>query len=367
MASIQQMQQDGLCLQYPENLPPNASLSQEMALNMLVRATQLAQHTPFVWRYIDKPAGESEPADGQLFLIFAMPNVPFPADGIRYQDQEQRYVLPAGSGRELEVLEVRHGFIPGSPDPAAFRVRRRYRLSKGGHPQLVLVHYSRGQPIPIIPAMNTPVRSYPLRPPHDDSAMFVMGPKMGQKVYPNGAGGAGPIPIPPPDRQTSMPPPMNFGGAVGVGATSQALLAAQNQSMEALERRSRERSGSMSTRQPQTRVIEEEEEADDSDLVSTRSLALARYRRNHEFMNEVFMYAAFGKQNPVPERPSPYSSIFKQPALDEKVAKLTAEVEELQAASAKRRAARESAEVTEIADVSMESLGTSIHMDILAT
>lgn len=33
---------------------------------------------------------------------------------------------------------------------------------------------------------------------------------------------------------------------------------------------------------------------DDSDLISARSLALARYRRNHEFMNEVFMYAAFG-------------------------------------------------------------------------
>jgi hypothetical protein len=29
----------------------------------------------------------------------------------------------------------------------AFRVRRRYRLVKGGHPFLVLIHYSRGQPI----------------------------------------------------------------------------------------------------------------------------------------------------------------------------------------------------------------------------
>ncbi|EMD39494.1 hypothetical protein CERSUDRAFT_111802 [Gelatoporia subvermispora B] len=360
MPPLAQLQQDGLCLQYPENLPLHATLSQEMALSMLLRATQLAQHTPFVWRYIDKPA------DGQLFLIFAMPSAPFPADGIRYQDQEQRYVLPAASGRELEVLEVRHGFIPGSPDPAAYRARRRYRLSKGGHPQLVLIHYSRGQAIPIIPAMNTPVRSYPLMP-HDEPPVFVMGPKMGQKAYPN-AGGAGPIPIPPQDRQPPMQPPIGMGGGMGpgAGATPQALLAAQNHNMEALERRSRERSGSMGTRQPQTRVIEEEDDADETDLISTRSLALARYRRNHEFMNEVFMYAAFGKQHPLPERPPPYS-IFKQSDLDDKVAKLTAEVEELKAKSASRRAARETAEAVEAADVSMESLGTTLSEDVLAT
>lgn len=42
--------------------------------------------------------------EGQLFLIFAMPNTPFPADGIRYQDQEQRYVIPAGNGRVCTPL-----------------------------------------------------------------------------------------------------------------------------------------------------------------------------------------------------------------------------------------------------------------------
>lgn len=28
-------------------------------------------------------------------------------------------------------------------------------------------------------------------------------------------------------------------------------------------------------------------------MISTRTLALTRYKRNHEYMNEVFMYAAF--------------------------------------------------------------------------
>lgn len=29
-------------------------------------------------------------------------------------------------------------------------------------------------------------------------------------------------------------------------------------------------------------------------MISVRTLAVTRYRRNHEFMNEVFMHAAFG-------------------------------------------------------------------------
>lgn len=49
---------EGLCLRYPESLAPQPTLSQEMAISMLSRATQLAQHTPFVWSYIDKPNGE---------------------------------------------------------------------------------------------------------------------------------------------------------------------------------------------------------------------------------------------------------------------------------------------------------------------
>lgn len=44
-------------------------------------------------------------------------------------------------------MEVKFGFIPNSTDTTAWRVRRRYRMHKGGHPQLVLIHYGRGQPM----------------------------------------------------------------------------------------------------------------------------------------------------------------------------------------------------------------------------
>ena len=38
-------------------------------------------------------------ADGSAFLIFQTPQLPFPIDGLIYQDREQRYSIPAGSSR----------------------------------------------------------------------------------------------------------------------------------------------------------------------------------------------------------------------------------------------------------------------------
>ena len=72
---------------------------------------------------------------------------------------------------------------------------------------------------------------------------------------------------------------------------------------------------------------------DETEQISTRTLALNRYKRNHDIMNEVFHYAAYGpfyfrapnscrltrhtgdKNAPPPLRPY---SIFKQSDLEEK-------------------------------------------------
>jgi hypothetical protein len=47
--------------------------------------------------------------------------------------------------------------------------------------------------------------------------------------------------------------------------------------------------------QPQPPRLDEEDSADELENISTKTLALTRYRRNHELMNEVFAYAAFGQ------------------------------------------------------------------------
>ncbi|KAI0088622.1 hypothetical protein BDY19DRAFT_994000 [Irpex rosettiformis] len=315
------MQAEGVCLKCPEDLGIQVNLSQELAYQTLVRATGLAAQVPFQWTYIDRPV------DGQVLLIFLTNQMSFPIDGIRYQDQEQRYTIPVGSTRELEVSEVKFGFIPGH-DNVASRIRRRYRMIKGGHPQLILVHYSRGQSIPIVPSLNQPIRSYPLRPPNEP-AVFVVGPRQGQKVYQNGGA---PGSMPGPDRGM---PPIGFGDP-------QAMLAQRNNAMEALERRNRaerERSASMVARTGAQARVEEEDSADESEMISIRNLALARYRRNHEFMNAVFNQAAFGKHLEQSEVKPAYA-IFNTEDLQSKIAKLETEIDSLDAAATARRMAR---------------------------
>jgi hypothetical protein len=225
-------------------------------------------------------------------------------------------------------------------------VRRRYRLSKGGNPQLMLVHYTRGpatrefllllrskltcpcmrlrcNPMyrrddvsrqifslsvaDIPPAlMNQPVRANPTRS-INEPPMYVAGEKMGQKVYPPGVG---PIHGGP----SNMVPP-----TIGMGMNfnqQQAMLAQQNNNMEALEQRRRERERQQqqeraAQRPPPQRMVEDEDSGgktsfrnlqyhelkmalDEVDSISTRTLALARYKRNHDWMNDVFNQAAFG-------------------------------------------------------------------------
>ena len=51
------LQTDGLCLRFPENLPPHANLSHDVAVQMLGRAISLATQIAFQPSYIDKPPG----------------------------------------------------------------------------------------------------------------------------------------------------------------------------------------------------------------------------------------------------------------------------------------------------------------------
>ncbi|KAI9448927.1 hypothetical protein F5148DRAFT_690415 [Russula earlei] len=338
------LQAEGLCLRFPENLPPHANLTHEVAVQMLGRAVNLATQIAFQPSYIDKPP------DGQIYLLFIPGGVNFPLDGIRYMEHEQRYTIPLPGGRELEVCEARHGFVPLSGEMVTSRVRRRYRLTKGGHPFLVLVHYSRGQSTQVPPALQVqPVRQYPLRQ-HNEPAVFVLGERQGQRVPPAG-------------HVAGMPPNvgMGVGAGVGIGVSgrpdAQAMLAQQNREMEALDRRGqRERSASMNPaqRQPQPpQRHDEEDDAEELEHISTRTLALTRYRRNHEFMNEVFTHAAFGN-NDLPKPSAPYS-IFDKGDLEKRVELLTKGVEELQAKSAARRAARDKEQHG--ADMSVDEVG----------
>ncbi|KAG1729048.1 hypothetical protein EDB19DRAFT_134758 [Suillus lakei] len=322
--SFQQMGQEAPVLKYPEDFGLHPNVSLENAANMLFRAIQTSQNQPYTWTFIDKPQ------EGQIYLLF-MPNPAQPLnDGIRWQDQENRYTMPVQRGtRELEVAEVKFGFIPNSQDTAAWRMRRRYRLHKGGHPQLVLIHYSRVPPIQIVPSLlNNPIRHYPLRQ-INDPPIYVMGDRAGQKAFTHAAG-------------------PHQGGMPQVGMNPQAMIAQQNSNMEALERRrererTRDGGGGVGVGQrPGPPRLDDEESADESELLSTRTLAITRYRRNHELMEEVFRQAAFDSKKPSPSKRI-YEG-FDKAELEAKMAKLQDDVEALQAKAAERKAQKVAAD-----------------------
>ena len=89
------------------------------------------------------------------------------------------------------------------------------------------------------------------------------------------------------------------------------------------------------------RMVEDDDSADESETISTRTLALTRYRRNHEFMNEVFVHAAFrtssflkkicfhlhnspGNLLEKPEESKPAYSIFKLDDIEAKIVRTAA-------------------------------------------
>lgn len=141
------------------------------------------------------------------------------------------------------MFEIKAGFVPNSADTSAYRLRRRYRMSKGGHPQLMVVHYTRGPPTrtyftrcpeqdkgtvaygyltAIIPTLqNQPVRQYPL-PQITEPPVFVHGDRAGQKVMSGGRLVNG-----------TVPPGFN-------PQQAQAMLAAQSNNLEMMERMRRE-------------------------------------------------------------------------------------------------------------------------------
>jgi hypothetical protein len=94
--------------------------------------------------------------------------------------------------------------------------------------------------------MNLPVRSYPLRQVNEP-AVYVMGEKAGQKVYPHGMPQGGPIPPGSAPSHQPMPPNVPTGPMSSLPMnmhTQKAMLAQQNTNMEVLERRrERERTG----------------------------------------------------------------------------------------------------------------------------
>jgi len=167
----------------------------------------------------------------------------------------------------------------------------------------------------------------------------------GVGIGPTGLGGGAPMPgghVNP----MAMNPGMNVGLGLGIGA---AALAQQNQAMDAMERERRRAAaaaagggagaGIPAAGVPPTAAVaaaaasqrvDEDDSGDEYEPVSTRTLAIERFKRNHELMAEIFTQASKGNRKP-PVRSSPYASLDLAD-MNAKVEKLNAEVSALEVA-----------------------------------
>ncbi|KAG5519523.1 hypothetical protein PMAC_001677 [Pneumocystis sp. 'macacae'] len=141
--------------------PVNPHLSIESITEMLIKASGVAQQVPFVWNFIDKPV------DGQIFLVWLPPesNMNPPPDGLQYMGSENCYRVDIG-GNTIEIFEHKYGFHPATESHTS-RIRRRFRLIKGGNDQLWLIYYLRSNENDRLLANSQtatpqPPRSYPL-------------------------------------------------------------------------------------------------------------------------------------------------------------------------------------------------------------
>ena len=110
---------------------------------------------PFYWTYLDRPQ------DGTILLVWQSMSLgtDFPSDGYVYPPLETAFQLEVTGGYTLEMYHHKAGFSPG--EPVATHSRRRYRLLPSKYPNingptpdlsLWIVHYSQCDPQERIPS-----------------------------------------------------------------------------------------------------------------------------------------------------------------------------------------------------------------------
>ncbi|EJT98626.1 hypothetical protein DACRYDRAFT_110532 [Dacryopinax primogenitus] len=349
MTPVRGPQQQGAAMQPdPQNhylranqtLPLAQPLTYELAVQYLLKSVSIAQQTPFYWIPIDKPS------DNDLYLVYHTNNVHWANDGVRFLENESSFRAQI-AGHELEVKETKYGFIPGA-ETQANRVRRKFRLLKGGSPHLWLIHYTRGQAQPVPPIFqSTPSRKYPIPPaPSGPVLVFSQPPRPGQPLPP---GGATQVPgrSPQKDMQRAM------------------MLAQQQQQQHQQQQQQQQQQQHVQQQQQQQRAqhphgaqhVKVEDDSDDEpEFLTKRDLAKARYMRNHEFMQDVF---AFPGKLPDPAA-DPWSTTTPL-SLEQKLEKLKAEIVSASATNATRvqalKAARRDPEMEVEAEMEMEREG----------
>ncbi|KAG4304222.1 hypothetical protein PORY_002403 [Pneumocystis oryctolagi] len=314
--------------------PVNPHLSIESIADMLFKAPGVVQQIPFVWNFIDKPV------DGQIFLVWLSPELTInpPPDGLQYMDTENCYRIDIGANT-VEIFEHKYGFHPATESHTS-RIRRRFRLIKGGNDQLWLIYYLRSSENDRLlansqTAIPQPPRSYPL--PYIQNKPFLLyenttlQPSRSYSSVSNTIAKPmiyynSPIPIKgnqlfQKNQYSSQP-----GELHSTTCTIQPNIPLFYDSRKKHKTNSSAATdyGSQNTENPlsyQSKGIPETEEpqGDELDFLTPRDISIARYMRHHDWIEEI-LNSTFKIDDILSSPLFPKSSDFTIDALKEKLA-----------------------------------------------
>ncbi|KAI1386578.1 DUF1750-domain-containing protein [Hypoxylon trugodes] len=277
--------------------PMKARVEPVEVTGWLMQAPKIARDTaPFFWTYLERPE------NGNIFLTWQplqQMGVNFASDGYVWPPQEQYLQQEVGNGVVLEMYYHKAGFAIG--EPLALHSRRRFRLIPPSvhtpnapqvDPGLWIVHYGPienneripQQVIPRDPRSNSimETRAYLQRCGQIQRKEFILSdrPNWPQIGWPREASRPQPMFAPQrgvPQAMAYPPHPPTAGGPPSKRArTGQAAQGQVPPTMAAIP--------------PPDSAYDDEEDTSRGDMfdhLTPREVSLARYRQNHEWMEEI--------------------------------------------------------------------------------
>ncbi|KAG0249658.1 hypothetical protein BG011_009047 [Mortierella polycephala] len=303
----------------------------------------------FSYNYIDKPK------EGSGFFLKVQPEeIMMPHDGYQYMDDEVTYNYP--SDNRLSITERSQGFAHG--DQYTHIVRRKYTLVQSGREPLAFLHYSKADVSRTVVVdgrrAKTPARQYPLKPipgsgmpqpqppppqqqqqqqqqqvyqqgyrPQQPPKMAgpyggspIAGPPASPQQGNYGRFGAVPAPIaaPPGQQQPQRMQPVNPGPYGNQRHEKKSSHKKHQQQKQQLT--PQQQAQVLAQQQAQAQEDAEEPSGDELDFLTARDVAIARYKRNHDYIAEVF--SPYPTSRIIPPRPEYQKSVGFLKSLSEK-------------------------------------------------
>ncbi|KAF9189657.1 hypothetical protein BGZ51_009386 [Haplosporangium sp. Z 767] len=321
-------------------------MNPQIAIDLLDKAWGMLTQgrISFSYNYIDKPK------EGSGFFLKVQPEeIMMPHDGYQYMDDEVTYNYPPDN--RLSITERSQGFAHG--DQYTHIVRRKYTLVQPGREPLAFLHYSKADVSRTVVVdgrrAKTPARQYPLKPipgagipqpqpppPQQQQQVYQQGyrpqqpPKMagpyggspiaGPPASPQqgnyGRFGAVPAPIaaPPGQQQPQRMQPVNPGPYGNQRHEKKSSHKKHQQQKQQLT--PQQQAQVLAQQQAQAQEDAEEPSGDELDFLTARDVAIARYKRNHDYIAEVF--SPYPTSRIIPPKPEYQKSVGFLKSLSEK-------------------------------------------------